>query len=210
MIFRQRPEAPACLTEEYTGLKRYRENQNQVAWGLQYADKRTNQNRRNDFQWAKYKGQKVNQLIEDDLKNMTQNHCAFCDGYPLSNKGSSIEHFEPKSIFPEKSYFWTNLFYCCYLCQGTKLEKYNDFLLKPDDIDYSFEKYFIYKNDNEAITLHPNPRASENDQSRAEITIKLFGLNQHERSEARYKELVKFESSTRNIIDDWSYRFLFL
>lgn len=209
MIFRQRPAAPACLTEETT-LKRYIGNQNQIAWGLQYADKRANQNKRNDFKWATYKRQKVNQLIEGTLKNMTQNHCAFCDGYPVKQLAKTIEHFEPKTMFPEKSHLWTNLFYCCFNCQNSKLENYSNLLLKPDLLSYSFERYFIYRADGEAVNLHPNPRATENDQRRAKITIDLYGLNEHERPEDRFRVWRQFNDSNNPIIDEFPYRFLFL
>jgi hypothetical protein len=47
------------------------------------------------------------------------------------------------------------------------------------------------------------------DQGRAELTMQLYGLNDHEGPEARYKEFKKFENSTHRMIDDWSYRYLF-
>lgn len=209
MIFRQRPAAPACLTE-VTRLKKYIGNQNQVAWGLQYRDKRNNDEKSNTFSWATYKGQKVNQLIEDDLKNMTQNHCAFCDGFPVKQLGSTIEHFRPKTRFPELSHTWDNLFYCCNACQNSKQENFNENLLKPDVLGYDFTRFFICTFDGEAILLSPNPRASDQDRLSAEITIRLYGLNDLERPEDRFRVWSQFRDLITQEVDDFRYRYLFL
>ena len=87
MIFRVRPEPHSCLTQTTRYRKRYGNVQNQVAWGLQYEAKITDSTKSNDFEWATFNGTRVNQLIEDDLKDMTQNHCAFCDIFPLRQSG---------------------------------------------------------------------------------------------------------------------------
>lgn len=209
MIFRQRPKAPDCLTEEYTYLRRYRGNQNQIAWGLQYRDKRNNTALSNTFQWAKYKGQRVNQIIEDDLKNMTQNHCAFCDIFPLYGYGHTIEHFEPKGIVPEKSHLWSNLFYCCNGCQSIKLENFDPYLLKPDSEEYNFDQYFVVTFDREAIFLKPNPRSTLEEQRRTQTTINLYGLNEYDRPIDRYRVWFQNKDKENSIINELPFRFLF-
>lgn len=208
MIFRRRPVAPTCLTESHTRIKMYRGIENQVAWGLQYEAKRNDIKKSNDFKWATYQGQKVNQLIEDDLRNMTQNHCAFCDFFPLRQPGRTIEHFRPKTHFPTQSHLWTNLFYCCHSCQE-KGEQFHVSLLKPDEVGYDFSSFFVCRFDGEAIFIEPNPRGSIDEQTGAETTISLYGLNRFDRPEDRFRVWRQFNDSNNPIIDEFPYRYLF-
>jgi uncharacterized protein (TIGR02646 family) len=140
---------------------------------------------------------------------MTQNHCAFCDIFPLRQSGRTIEHYRPKSIFPRESHLWTNLFYCCHSCQE-KGERFNEALLKPDVQAYDFSAFFICEIDGEAIILKPNPRATNPNQNRASITIQIYGLNDFERPEDRYRVLRQFNDSISPVVDEFPYRFLFL
>lgn len=209
MIFRRRPESPACLTQTTRSWKKYGNVQNQVAWGLQYEEKRNDNTKSNDFKWASFNGTRVNLLIEDDLKDMTQNHCAFCDFFPLRQPGRTIEHFRPKSLFPRDSHLWSNLFYCCHSCQE-KGEQFDKSLLKPDEEDYDFSRFFICRFDGDAIYLKPNPRATDQEQNSASITIDLYGLNRFERPEDRFRVWRQFNDSNNPIIDEFPYRFLFV
>ena len=74
---------------------------------------------------------------------MTQRHCAFCDGPLGIESRETVEHFRPKSKFPELAFAWENLFPCCDVCQSHKGERFDLHLLKPDDDDYHFERYFV-------------------------------------------------------------------
>jgi len=209
MIFRLRPDTPQFLTEITRNHRRYGKVENQVAWGLQYEANILDPNKSNKFNWATYNRRRVNQLIEDNLKNMTQNHCAFCDIFPLRQSGRTIEHYRPKSMFPRESHLWTNLFYCCHSCQE-KGERFDEALLKPDVQAYDFSAFFICEIDGEAIILKPNPRATIPNQDRASITIQIYGLNDFERPEDRYRVLRQFNDSISPVVDEFPYRFLFL
>ncbi len=211
MIFRQRTIAPSCLTEIAKGTlnNRYGAIENQLAWGLQYESKIKNPLKSNDFQWATYQGQKVNQLIEDDLRNMTQNHCAFCDIFPLRQSGRTIEHFRPKTRFPKESHLWTNLFYCCHACQE-KGEQFDENLIKPDEVGYEFSSFFVCRFDGDAIYIKPNPRRTDQEQNSANVTIELYGLNRFDRPEDRFRVWRQFNDSNNPTIDEFPYRFLFL
>lgn len=209
MIFRNRPAAPPCLTEITRNKNKWGAVENQVAWGLQYEAKINNPNKSNKFTWAKYKNVEVNKLIIGDLMFMTQNHCSFCDGYPLKQMGATIEHFRPKSLFPQHSYLWINLFYCCNACQK-KGERFDNRLLKPDVVGYNFFNFFICRNNGQAIFIEPNPRATQNEQQSAIITIELYGLNDSDRPEDRFRVWIQYNDSNNPVIDEFAYRFLFM
>lgn len=143
--------------------------------------------------------------IRQELSQMTQAHCAFCDGGIGIESRETVEHFRPKSQFPELAYHWDNLFPCCDMCQSNKRENFTDELLKPDDADYKFNNYFVanYKTGE----LEPAPHAEQAVQQRATVTIQIYGLNIPARNTARKRAFEYFNRDTSPIIDDYNYRF---
>jgi uncharacterized protein (TIGR02646 family) len=184
-----RPEIPTVLKE------------NQKKWSSAYQIRRS-KDEGAEFFWPEINKTPLNQHLLPALKQMTDEHCAYCDGYPLDTICTpTIDHFQPKSKFPELAFTWDNLFLCCQFCQGSegKADSWNADALKPDQADYQFEKYFYYEY--ETGRLHPNSSATPDDQHRAEATIKLMGLNKGGRPEARKRDLKRPK-------EDRTYRFL--
>lgn len=140
------------------------------------------------FRWPVYKGQTLNKILLIDLHLMTAGHCSYCDGFPLDAWArDTIDHFRPKSLFPDQSFVWANLFLCCDLCQMAKAQEFDALWLKPDDAEHAFERYFVVNFRTGEIEV--NPRANTEDQARAEATIFGFGLNNQQRPAARLREL---------------------
>lgn len=180
---------------------------NYKKWGKKYKAKRNDPNKSSIFVWAIYRGQKVNILLLPFLRSETNSHCSFCDGFPLETTGETIEHFRPKASFPLLSYFWKNLFYCCKYCNECKGENPERNLLKPDNINYSFEKYFLF--DYESGKIEVNPALSSNDKTKAENTILLYGLNEFNRPFRRKFYLKQFQNMQNPDVEDFPYRFIF-
>ena len=144
------------------------------AWGMRW-ERRLLNNPGARFNWPKFQRKPVNQLLLPHLKEQTQDHCSFCDIFPVSPPSDdTIEHFRPKSLFPKEVCRWDNLYYCCRHCQK-KLEEFDEDLLRPDDHDYDFDKYFRW--DFILGTLEVNGNAPLENQKRAEVTIRLYRLN---------------------------------
>jgi uncharacterized protein (TIGR02646 family) len=137
-----------------------------------------------EFRWPEVDGVALNQLLFPTLRRMTAGHCAYCDHFELG-EGSreTIDHFRPKSRFPEFAYAWDNLFPACDQCQQHKVEDFHDDLLRPDEPGYRFERYFLFNSHTGMIEI--NPQASPDDQRRAAFTRVTFGLNQGRRPDAR-------------------------
>lgn len=183
------------------------------AWGYRY----TNNRRRNpvfNFQWATYQGIRINKLLKPLLAELTDDHCSYCDNFPIRSKEDSIDHFKPKSI---PAYYalvcqWENLYYCCQNCQQYKLEQYNQQLLRPDSNDFSFNDYFIYSYNSHELKPHPALTASV--RRKAQTTIDIFGLNDKGHIAARRISLERYEGKKNlgeNIeINDFPYRFTIL
>ena len=175
-------------------------------WGIRYKERR-DQNPNALFFWTQHAKQRINLLLLAILMEMTQKHCSFCDGFPVETvSANSIEHFRPKSLFPLLAYNWENLFYCCSKCQESKLETFDEKLLKPDISDYSFEYYFQY--DTKTGEIIPNPDRLELEIERAEKIIELYGLNEHGRPNARKRTIRQFIDSNNPILDEFPYRFI--
>lgn len=151
---------------------------NAAQWNTDFVQRRT-ANPKYQFSWCSYQNKPVNEHLEPILLEMTARHCAFCDGYELGgNIKPTIEHFRPKSRFPSLAYEWANLFPACHYCQE-KRDEFDEKLLKPDEDDYAFERYFYFENN--TGELIPNPQATPADQERAAKTIELYRLNGSER-----------------------------
>ncbi len=180
------------------------------AWGERYKNNRET-NPGFTFQWPTHEGQKINTLLEPFFKKQTDGHCSFCDNFPIRTNEDSIDHFKPKSIpaYYELVCEWENLYYSCHNCQQTKLEQYDDLLLRPDDLDFSFDVYFIYSYHSHKID--PNPILSDEEKLRAKTTIDIFGLNDEGHIAARRISLERYEGKKRlgeDIeVNDFAYRF---
>ncbi len=192
-----RPACPDHLTECWEAL------------GLRYeAAKKANPKYK--FYWfTTFRYEETREL----LLAMTKNHCAFCDGGDLGAMSrETLEHFRPKSRpeFHRLAYQWENLYPCCDRCQSEKHEQYDDALLIADAVGYAFEDYFIA--DYSTGEILPNPLASAVNQSRADKTIELYGLNIDVRKTIRKKELKHYlqRNPDTSILDDFSYRYFLL
>jgi uncharacterized protein (TIGR02646 family) len=193
MIPVQRPTCPDWL------------RQKGKTWATKYKKSRFNY-KPPPFRWPQYRGKLVNQLLLPILIEMSKGHCAYCDGYELGAiSRETIDHFEPKSKFPDKSFEWENLFPACDACQSARREEFDSDMLKPDEAEYEFERFF--KVNYATGHLVPNPAASPQDQHRADVTIRLFGLNRTQLVSSR-RRAVREDSCLP--IDERSFRFLCL
>lgn len=66
----------------------------------------------------------------------------------------------------------------------------SDDLLRPDEVGFSFDRFYIYNFRNGE--LQPNPQGCEIDQRRAALTIANFKLNQGGRPAARKRAIDQF------------------
>ena len=191
-----RPAMPVVLVE------------NAERWNQQWAALRAS-NPSAKFQWYELEGRSARDWILDDLSNMTTGHCSFCDSYPLADRssgGGPVEHFRPKyrPEFHFLAYEWTNLYYCCHQCQSNKGDQWDDLLLAPDHAGYDFQRYFAF--DFTTGEILASPAASTDDRLRAEVTIRVYGLDSPERRRMRQLEARKRIGSSETDLDVWAYR----
>ena len=138
-----------------------------------------------------YKKKNINiKEVKNILLDFTQSHCSYCDVI-LDVDNSQINNFLPKSKFPEIANNWNNLYLCCSVCNRYKGTVADSDLLRPDDDDYFFEKYFICNLKTGAI--NPNPTASQADKRKADVTINILNLNRKQLLKSRLSEFNRFK-----------------
>ena len=152
-------------------------------------------------------------ILADLLKD-TEKHCSYCDFAPLrGNFEKSIDHFKPKS--DERFYLdvckWENLYIACVFCQGVKKERYNDLLLRPDEIGYRFYRYFSY--DVETHEIEVNAHCQGEDKLRAITTIMIFEMNHPDQTDSRRVSYLHYTNALDGITEPdiqlYSHRFIF-
>jgi uncharacterized protein (TIGR02646 family) len=177
-------------------------------WGSKYRQSRE-QNRSHIFKWPQLEKQSLNHHLLPVLKSLTQDHCSYCDIYPLMSSDHTIDHFGPKSnpLFYDEVCKWENLYVSCNRCQGAKKEQYHARLLRPDDEAYRFSEYFLYDYTTHRIEI--NTAASPENQERAKITRSIFDFNEPGLLIARRKAFQRFIGTIDPELDDFDFRFMF-
>lgn len=199
-----RTESPEVLTkiDEVKGKTRWQ------VYGELYAQNRAKKPSF-EFQWPQIEGKKLNQHLLPKLMAMTDDHCSYCDGFPLKRGDDTIDHFHPKtrSEFYSKVCDWENLYLSCKHCQDSKGSQYEVELLRPDELDFHFNRYFIY--DYIEHTISPNPLASMEEQYRAEKTIEIFDLKHKSLCISRRHAYQRYTGDSNPVLSDYNFRFMF-
>jgi len=140
------------------------------------------------------------------LKNMTASHCAFCDDVlvPKGSDNGEIEHFRPKGKYKKFAFAWANLYPICRSCNGTKNDRFDKLLLRPDENDFCFSDWF--RLDPSTFELKPVKIGNPN-WERAKITIELYGLNEKKttRRQFEHDNIIKNNYKTK---DNQPFRFM--
>jgi uncharacterized protein (TIGR02646 family) len=184
--------------------------QNWEQWGREYKARiDRSEGKAVSFKWRK----NLYPEMLRHLREMVQDHCTFCDGFPNDTSPETIEHYEPKTLFPLIAYKWENLFYCCWKCQKEANESPFQLTLRTDASDYSFDRYFYYDNQDGEVKVMENldPIDFEN----AHNYLQRYGINatarrkkvrQNEYKNVKYALSDPEDGQTR---DDFPCRFVY-
>jgi len=142
--------------------------------------------------WADFSREEKNQ-IRDALLEMTGGRCAYT-GKKIDKELAVIDHFRPLKI--NQSSGWNDLYVINPITEHLKSDKYDEKLIRPDETDYEFDRYFDFDKN----YIIPNPNANSDDKERAIITIDTFGLNHENTLSDRSRELSKFLGGIRQQI----------
>lgn len=129
--------------------------------------------------------------VKTSLKKMFYKKCAFCESHITHIDYGQIEHFQPKSKYPELCFEWNNFLLSCSVCNG-KANKGDKFPLENEGgpfihpVDENPQDFFKFEYDEvtKNFLLFPINQ-------RAETTLKILGLNREDLVENRTIELRK-------------------
>lgn len=110
------------------------------------------------------------QDIKGRLFESSLQKCAFCEMKPGESGNIEVEHFAPKSLYPNLTFKWENFLPACRKCNGFKDD--HDALIQPivNPYDTDPEEVFHYKDIRITANDHHNKEVGE-------LTIKICGLN---------------------------------
>ncbi len=125
--------------------------------------------------WQKVNGEDKTEIWKA-LQAMQLDRCAYCES-KITTPKQHIEHFCQRSLFPKKTFDWSNLFGSCNNQEhcGKHKDKHQHEpadLIKPDMEDPGKLLLFVVDG---TVTIRSN--LVPEDQYRAEETIRVFNLN---------------------------------
>lgn len=165
---------------------------------------------------SKYVNKYKQEDVKQELINMYEGLCCYCESPIGVQTYEQIEHLKPKSIFPSLCFEWNNLHLCCQVC-NTSYKKdnwdYNNPILDPtvDKIDDFLE-----------INLETGEIVLINHNARGKITIEHAGLNRLNLVQRRKSiidkmkkllinaaDITVFKDSLETMSEDMGYKLLF-
>jgi len=132
--------------------------------------------RKLDAAFNKYKQKQV----KNSLLIMFSSKCAYCESH-ISHIGfGNIEHYQPKSKFPDLCFNWDNLLLGCEICnsvvfKGQKFPEDNDGGPFVNPVKENPDDFFDFEYDKDTGTANVIPK-----NERAKTTEKGLGLNRPE------------------------------
>lgn len=140
--------------------------------------------------WVHYR----HQDIKEKLFASSHQKCAFCEAKPAESGNIEVEHFKPKSLYPELAFEWDNFLPVCRKCNDSKSN--HDTGIEPivDPSCDDPETIFTYS----FINIIPKDDKNEI----ADRTIEICDLNSERLYEARAK-LLKALCSYEKQVKAW-------
>ncbi len=133
-----------------------------------------------------------NDAVRDGLIKSSFGKCAFCECIPSEGGNIEIEHFKPKSKYPEFTFEWVNFLPSCRKCNGSKdsHDTGAEPIINPYDID---PKNVFHFDDIEIKASNTSMKQV------AEKTIEVCGLNTVRLWKPRADILVSLRIFSRSI-----------
>ena len=130
--------------------------------------------------------------IKEVLFNCSHEKCSYCEIIPSSSY-MEVDHFEPKSLYPELVLDWDNLLPACKKCNSNKLDydTRTSPIINPTKINP--EPFFDYD------FLCIKPSNTSPDWVLSKRTIDVCNLNRYELSKERMELLSHLDNYQRNL-----------
>ena len=119
------------------------------------------------------------------LREASNGKCMYCESEIDHSDFAHIEHIKPKRTdkFPELAYVWSNLGYCCEVCNNSKASNYDTNTPYIDPYAEDPSEHIVF-----AGAIAFQKQGSE----RGELTIRDIKLNRPELAEKRMAKIDAF------------------
>lgn len=130
--------------------------------------------------------------VKSALVASSEGKCAFCECVPSEGGNVEVEHYNPKSLYPELTFEWENLLPSCNRCNRDKSD--HDTRVRPivNPYEHDPKEFFYY----EGLNIKPLDGESFDV---ADLTIKVCGLNSLRLWEPRSKIYVSLHDFERSL-----------
>lgn len=82
--------------------------------------------------------------IKAALTNETSGKCMYCEGFIGAVSYAHIEHFRPKTLYPQKTFEWENLGLGCQICNTNKNDVFDENLPFINPYYENPDEFFIF------------------------------------------------------------------
>jgi len=133
--------------------------------------------------------------IKRTLAESSHSKCAFCETKPGESGNIEVEHFSPKSLYPELTFEWDNLLPACRKCNEAKsaFDTIDEPMIDPSKLDPETVLTYSY--------LRICPIKGTESEKRAETTIKVCNLNSDRLYRARAELMRSLTEYADNLRD---------
>ena len=143
-------------------------------------------NRPTDSRWREF---------HSDLCRAFSELCAYCE----ETTGGAVDHFMPKSKFPELVYEWSNWVLACPECNQSKGDRWpDDGYVDPCASDYLERPETFFDFNTRTGRLRPKDNLPSRQRQKAWQTINDIGLNADHHLKARMNWLAAISESLSN------------
>ena len=132
-------------------------------------------------EWTKFTRTKLKEETLSNLKDMYAGYCSYCEVDVESVAYGHIEHFRPKSIYPNLMFDYNNLHYVCPKCNQNKGYKFDEKMIDPSFDNPEEHIYFV------------GTEAKSYDE-RGAYMIEILKLNDPERLKRKTKLIIEFDN----------------
>lgn len=139
-------------------------------------NKKTHNTKEITAEWSSFSRTELKKRTIVQLEKMFKGCCAYCEGKYKGTSFPQIEHFKPKSLYPELMFDYNNMILSCQECNTAKSNTYDEKLVNP--IEDEPNEHLRYK----AYMLYPL-------NERGKYTIDLLKLNSNKRLSNKEKGL---------------------
>ena len=127
--------------------------------------------------------------IKEVLCRMFHGKCAYCESKLTHVDFGDIEHYRPKSKWPQLTFEWENLMLACGICNQNKWDHFPEAdeggpIINPTQEDPDVHLDFSYDPKAKLATVHAKT-------VRGETSRKLLGLNRNELRAYRSTQITK-------------------